>query len=398
MLATVIILIVILIVAWFAIDLSVGKKELMQKERTFPMRQASLKLFTDGTKLYNDLFKSIEQAKHSIHISFYIVKNDEVSKKFVDLLCEKANQQVDVRLLVDRIGSIKLNRKMRKHLLACGVKFSFSRRLKFPYLFYTINARNHRKMTIIDQSIGYIGGFNIGQEYLGLDPTLGTWKDYHLKVTGEAVNDLQTQFLRDWSSSMNDEEQHEEVIDRQIKDPSMQTVQFRSTEGVSLEDHFLHIINEAKNELCIGTPYFIPTESLMAAILKARKRGVTVYILIPMRADHPLVRDAAFSYLPALVEAGCQIHQFYYGFYHGKVMIADERICDVGTANFDKRSLFLNGEINCFIFDPVFIKHVKETFHTFLHDCPLLSLSDIKKRTWFDKFKQGVATFISPLL
>ncbi|WP_430487863.1 cardiolipin synthase [Priestia flexa] len=398
MLATIIILIVILIVAWFAIDLGVGKKELMQEERTFPMRQASLKLFTDGTKLYNDLFKSIEQAQHSIHISFYIVKNDQVSQQFVDLLCEKANQQVDVRLLVDRIGSMKLNRKMRNHLQSCGVKFSFSRRIKFPYLFYTINARNHRKITIIDESVGYIGGFNIGQEYLGLDPKLGIWKDYHLKITGEAVTDLQTQFLTDWGSSVNNEEHEEAGISKQIKDPSMQTVQLRSTEGVSLEDHFLHIINEAKDELCIGTPYFIPTEALMTAILEARKRGVMVYILIPMRADHPLVRDAAFSYLPALVEAGCQVHQFYYGFYHGKVMIADERICDVGTANFDKRSLFLNGEINCFIFDPAFIKHVKETFHMCLHDCPLLSLSDIKKRNWFDRFKQGVATFISPLL
>ncbi len=398
MLATVIILIVILIVAWFAIDLGVGKKELMQEERTFPMRQASLKLFTDGTKLYNDLFKSIEQAQHSIHISFYIVKNDEVSQKFVDLLCEKANQQVDVRLLVDRIGSMKLNRKMRNHLQSCGVKFSFSRRIKFPYLFYTINARNHRKITIIDESVGYIGGFNIGQEYLGLDPKLGIWKDYHLKITGEAVTDLQTQFLTDWGSSVNNEEHEEAGISKQIKDPSMQTVQLRSTEGVSLENHFLHIINEAKDELCIGTPYFIPTEALMTAILEARKRGVMVYILIPMRADHPLVHDAAFSYLPTLVEAGCQVHQFYYGFYHGKVMIADERICDVGTANFDKRSLFLNGEINCFIFDPAFIKQVKETFHMCLHDCPLLSLSDIKKRNWFDKFKQGVATFISPLL
>ncbi|MDT2044839.1 cardiolipin synthase [Priestia flexa] len=398
MLATIIILIVILIVAWFAIDLGVGKKELMQEERTFPMRQASLKLFTDGTKLYNDLFKSIEQAQHSIHISFYIVKNDQVSQQFVDLLCEKANQQVDVRLLVDRIGSMKLNRKMRNHLQSCGVKFSFSRRIKFPYLFYTINARNHRKITIIDESVGYIGGFNIGQEYLGLDPKLGIWKDYHLKITGEAVTDLQTQFLTDWGSSVNNEEHEEAGISKQIKDPSMQTVQLRSTEGVSLEDHFLHIINEAKDELCIGTPYFIPTEALMTAILEARKRGVMVYILIPMRADHPLVRDAAFSYLPTLVEAGCQVHQFYYGFYHGKVMIADERICDVGTANFDKRSLFLNGEINCFIFDPAFIKHVKETFHMCLHDCPLLSLSDIKKRNWFDRFKQGVATFISPLL
>ncbi|MGK0699859.1 phospholipase D-like domain-containing protein [Priestia flexa] len=219
-----------------------------------------------------------------------------------------------------------------------------------------------------------------------------------LKITGEAVTDLQTQFLTDWGSSVNNEEHEEAGISKQIKDPSMQTVQLRSTEGVSLEDHFLHIINEAKDELCIGTPYFIPTEALMTAILEARKRGVMVYILIPMRADHPLVRDAAFSYLPTLVEAGCQVHQFYYGFYHGKVMIADERICDVGTANFDKRSLFLNGEINCFIFDPAFIKHVKETFHMCLHDCPLLSLSDIKKRNWFDRFKQGVATFISPLL
>ncbi|TYR80205.1 cardiolipin synthase [Priestia megaterium] len=397
MLMTVTILLLIMLVSWFAIDLGVGKKVCSQKEYTFPHRKASLSIFTNGNELYEDLFSEIRRATRYVHISFYIVKDDRFSHDFFDLLIEKAKSGIEVRLLVDRIGSIRMTKKARRTLQQAGVHFSFSRRPRWPYFFYTLNARNHRKIAIIDGAIGYLGGFNIGQEYLGLDPKLGIWKDYHLKLLGDVIADLQFQFLSDWQLATA-----ENLMDDshyfQVSSHGNQPIQLRSTEGALLEHHFLSLINEAKQELCIGTPYFIPSEPLMHALLEARKRGVTVNIVIPMRADHPLVRDAAFAYFPTLLQAGCNIYQYYYGFYHAKVLIADEIICDVGTGNFDKRSLFLNGEINYFIFDSAFIKQVKETFYSCLRDSPKLSLSDLSKRTWIDRFKQSFATFFSPLL
>lgn len=393
----VVILLFIIFIAWLAIDLGVGKKVFSQAENTFPKRRASLFLFADGNILYKDLFHEMENASSFIHLSFYIVQNDEISQDFLDLLVQKAQQNIEVRLLVDRVGSYKIKKNKIAFLKKQGVHFAYSRTLRWPYLFYTLNARNHRKIAVIDGKVGYIGGFNIGREYLGLDAKLGVWKDYHLRMEGEGIQDLQMQLLSDWYAATGLDLRK---VERYFPPTSEgdYVIQLQSTEGFSLEESFLSIINQANRELYIGTPYFIPSEPLMNALLQARARGVQVHILIPMRADQPLVHHAAFAYLPTLLQAGCMIYQYYYGFYHAKVLIADNVICDVGTANFDKRSLFLNAEINCLIYDATYIEEVKNSFKACMGECPILSLEDVKNRKWSEKLKQGFATFISPLL
>ncbi|MBM7704091.1 cardiolipin synthase [Metabacillus iocasae] len=395
----VIILLLIVLVAWFALDFSLGKKAHLQKqeEQTFSKKHAHIQLFTNGTDLFKDLFAAIDQATHSIHIEFYIIKRDNISQQFLQLLEKKASEGVEVRLLTDRIGSLKIRKKAISSLKAHGVQFSYSQIPRLPFLFYTLHARNHRKISVIDGKVGYIGGFNIGQEYLGLDPTLGIWKDYHLKLKGLVVNDLQRQFLLDWKATTKNNLLHESRY-FSAQPAGTEMVQLKSTEGYTLERDFLMLIEKAKHELCIGTPYFIPSEKLFNALLEAIKRGVKVNVLIPMRADHPFVRDAAFAYIPTLLEAGGSVYEYYYGFYHAKVIIVDDDICDIGTGNFDKRSLFLNQEVNCYIFDQSFIKQAKETFYKSLMESKQLQLKDLKKRKLLDHVKQAFATLISPLL
>ncbi|WP_078414448.1 cardiolipin synthase [Priestia abyssalis] len=387
------------LILWFFTDYTVGKHlhQKHLKERIYPLRQGQLTLFSNGNTLYKDLFNEIKQATKEIHILFYIVKHDQISEEFLEILSQKAKEGVTVRLLLDLIGSFQLPRKMIKQLKQSGVQFAYCNKPKLPFLFFTLNRRNHRKIAIIDGKTGYLGGFNIGQEYLGLDPNLGNWKDYHLKIKGEGLIDLQQQFLVDWREATKDH------VENKIKGPfptGEKTASFRfiATEGRQLEKQFLLLIRQAEKEIWIGTPYFIPSKTIMNALLQALSKGVNVIILVPMKADHLLVKEAAFSYFPPLLQAGARIFRYYYGFYHPKTIIIDEKIGDVGTANFDKRSLFLNEEINCYIYDPAFIQELRKNFWRDIEQAEELLLEDLLGRTLLDYSKQGVAKLIDQFL
>jgi cardiolipin synthase len=384
---------------WFSIDYTVGKRR-HQKHLTeylYPLRQGQLTLFSDGNNLYKSLFEEIRQATNEIHILFYIVKHDQISKEFLGILSDKAKEGITVRLLLDLVGSFQLPRRTIQQLKQNGVQFAYSNKPKLPFLFFTLNRRNHRKITIIDGKTGYLGGFNIGQEYLGLDPALGIWKDYHLKIKGEGLIDLQEQFITDWNKATKNQ------LVNNVKGPfppfsETSTFRFMATEGRQLEEQFVSLIRQAKQEIWIGSPYFIPSRPIMDALLQALAKGVAVTILVPMKADHPLVKEAAFSYFPSLLRAGARIFRYYYGFYHSKTIIIDEAMCDIGTANFDKRSLFLNEEINCYIYDRTFVQQIRKNFWRDIEQAEELSLEDLAGRTLLDYSKQGAAKLIDSFL
>lgn len=256
-------LLLISVALWITIDLSYGRLLHLKRvsSRTFPLRQSDFHLYTYGKDLYDALFTDIKQAQHHIHILFFIVKNDKISREFLKLLIDKAQEGIEVRLLLDRFGSHSLSNEAIRSLQKHGISFSFCHKVKFPLPFFSANQRNHRKITVIDGKTGYIGGFNIGEEYLGHNEHLGLWRDYHLRLTGEGVQDLQKQFLHDW---FDDTKQN--LLDASLYFPKQQpgTIlhQFIPTDGAYLQHTFLHLINAAKKEICIGTPYFIPGKKL----------------------------------------------------------------------------------------------------------------------------------------
>lgn len=364
------------------------------RSRTFPLRQSDFHLYTYGKDLYDALFTDIKQAKHHVHVLFFIVKNDKISHEFLKLLIDKAQEGIEVRLLLDRFGSHHLSNEAIRSLQKHGVSFSFCHKVKFPFLFFSANQRNHRKITVIDGEIGYIGGFNIGEEYLGHNQKLGLWRDYHLRLTGEGVQDLQKQFLHDWFDETN-----KNLLDTSLYFPKQQTGailhQFIPTDGAYLQNTFLHLIENAKKELFIGTPYFIPSKKIMNALLKARERGVQITILVPEKADHTLVREAKFPYCRKLIRAGCNIYAFQQGFFHAKIIIADNHTCDIGTANFDKRSLYINHEINCLLYDKHFIQTVKNKLHEDLECSSLLSFEDVHPLSLVDRGKEWLGTILA---
>lgn len=389
-------LLLIGIALWIVIDLSYGRIVHLRRvrSRSFPLRQSDFHLYTYGKDLYDALFTDIKQAQHHIHILFFIVKNDKISREFLKLLIDKAQEGIEVRLLLDRFGSHSLSNEAIRSLQKHGVSFSFCHKVKFPLPFFSANQRNHRKITVIDGKTGYIGGFNIGEEYLGHNEYLGLWRDYHLRLTGEGVQDLQKQFLHDW---FDDTKQN--LLDASLyfpkQNPGTILHQFIPTDGAYLQHTFLHLINAAKKEICIGTPYFIPGKKIMNALLKARERGVQITILVPEKADHPLVREAKFPYCRKLIQAGCNIYAFQQGFFHAKIIIVDDDICDIGTANFDMRSLYINHEINCLLYNKHFIQTVKKKFHEDLENASVLSYSDVNPPSLIDRGKEWIGTMFA---
>lgn len=197
-----IICILLLLIILLYVDLIVGKALTKRKvtRRNYPFRHSDFHIFNDGKDLFPDLFHELEEAENHIHILFYTVKADTISNQFLSILERKAQEGVEVRLLLDWLGSFQVRKKIRNKLKEAGVQFSYCNTPKMP-LFYTLQVRNHRKITIIDGKIGYVGGFNVGKDYIHGNLKLSPWRDYHFKMTGEGVDDLQREFLLDWSAA-----------------------------------------------------------------------------------------------------------------------------------------------------------------------------------------------------
>ncbi|MDU0155012.1 cardiolipin synthase [Bacillus cabrialesii] len=389
----VIIIIVVILFALILLDIFMGRASYRKNayEPVFSKKKSDIELIHCGADLVERMMKDIRQAASSVHVMFFIMKNDEVSHNMYTLLKTKAKAGVSVYLLLDWAGCRAIKKTALKTMKNAGVHVHVMNRPRFPYFFFHMQKRNHRKISVIDGKIGYIGGFNIAEEYLGKKAKFGNWEDYHLRMKGEGVHDLQTLFASDLKRNTG----IELGLDVWPKLPQGNiSHKIYATDGYSLENMYLANIAQAKDRLTICTPYYIPTKSLQQALVKARKNGVAVTIIVPMKSDHPLVREAAFTYYSELLDAGCLIYRFYQGFYHVKALIIDDHFSIIGTANFDQRSFFLNEEVNVEIDDKAFTKEVYATIEEDIKRSELLTKDNFKKRT----FRQRPAEWLGRAL
>lgn len=396
MTALIILSIIILFVGLLLIDFKLGKRHHLKTLRfiDFFRTNGDYELYTAGDPYFSDMFEDIRNAKQEINMIFFIVKTDQISKELIALLKQKAEEGVHVRFMLDRIGSFRITRKVIKDLRASGVDFTFCAKPKFPYFFYHLQRRNHRKITVIDGDIGYVGGFNVGKEYLGKDAELGNWRDYHLRLTGPVVHDLLSTFHDDWY-----------IETKETTSPKLPTrttgdkeIEIAASDGGQLEDVFLTLIEEAQEEIFIGTPYFIPSERLFQALLQALERGVDIKVIVPMKADHLLVKEAGIPYMDRLSKAGGEVYLFDMGFYHAKVIIVDKKLCDIGTANFDRRSLFLNKEVNTLIFNSRFVVDLRLAYLKDVQDSQPFEKHAEQHFNFATKIRMGIAYLFRPLL
>lgn len=391
--------ILFLILLWLTLDYHLGRrmhlKSLVRPHA--PKRHSQIEIFTDGELLFKDYFDELKRAEKHIHILFYIARKDSFSKEFFDILIQKANEGVEVRLMLDWLGSFGVNRQLIRELKAAGGEFTFSQVPKLPFLFYSSQIRNHRKITVIDGEMGYIGGFNVGREYVNQDEKFKIWRDYHLKIKGEGVLDLQNELLTNWFKNTKIYLfQQEKYFPKLAKGPVEH--ELIPSEAIILEKIFLNLISSAKETIMIGSPYFIPSSKIFTALLAALKRGVAIKVIVPKITDHPLVQEASYPYLRRLLKEKAQVFQFLPGFYHAKTLIIDDRICDIGTANFDKRSFFLNYEINCYMYDKTLIKIAKETIEKDFNDAKPLTLKELNRPNLWRSIKETMASIISHFL
>lgn len=362
-----------------------------------------LTIYTDGEEKFRQLLQDIRAAKHHIHIEYYIFRSDFLGNEIIDALALKAAEGVIVRLLVDDEGSRRLSRKLVRRLTQAGGKFQTFFPGRLPLLNLRINYRNHRKLVVIDGEIGYIGGFNVGDEYLGLSTKFGYWRDTHLRITGEAVNSIQSRFLLDWNQASGEQVPFQSYYKlNRTKHYGEVGIQIVSSgpdkKWEQIKNGFIKMILSAKKHVYIQTPYLIPDESLLNAISIASLSHVDVRIMIPDKPDHPFVYWATFSNVGLLLEAGARVYLYQNGFLHAKSMIVDERLATVGTSNLDFRSLRLNFEVNAFIYHEQTAKQLADIFKRDIRLSRELTIGDYKSRSFLIKFKESISRLLSPVL
>lgn len=358
-------------------------------------------VLTNGKKKYDALFLDLANAKDHIHLEYYIFRNDNIGTQLQNLLMDKARSGIEVRVILDALGSHSLPSSFIERMRSEGVQVGLFLPLKFPQLLRTINYRNHRKCVVIDGKIGYLGGLNIGDEYLSRDPQLGFWRDTHLRLEGESVQTMQATFLNDWYYLT-----HQELYDRRFYPQSKVEGQCLTqilaggpdSWQEPLKEIFFTILMTAQKEILLTTPYFIPDESMIMALKSAALSGLNVILLVQGKPDHQLTYLASASYFEELLKAGVQIYRYQKGILHSKVLIIDQNVSVVGSANFDIRSFQIDFELSALIYNSEIAKRLYFDFQNDLNNSQKIEYEEFSHRSLWLKMKEANASVISPLL
>ncbi|MBB5325551.1 cardiolipin synthase [Anoxybacillus tepidamans] len=388
-------------------DLKEHQKPLLRLAHRLGKSPVSLatetKVLTNGDETFSAIFAELQKAMHHIHLEYYIVRHDGVGQQLKDILIDKAKKGVHVRFLYDAVGSWKLSKTYIQELRDAGVEMVPFSPVRLPFLNNKINFRNHRKIIVIDGTVGFVGGLNIGDEYLGKNEYFGFWRDTHLWIRGEAVRTLQLIFLQDWYYMTG-----ETLLTLNYLSPAL--ISNSEKGGVQLiaggpdqeweviKHLFFAMITSAKQSIWIASPYFIPDEDIFTALKVAALSGIDVRILAPKRPDKKIVFYASRSYFPELLEAGVKIYEYNKGFLHSKMIIVDGELASIGTANMDMRSFHLNFEVNAFLYHTESTKTLVADFLQDLQDSTYIDYDIFKKRPLPIRVVESICRLLSPLL
>jgi cardiolipin synthase len=353
-------------------------------------------VYTEGKEAFEAMFESLSLAKHHIHIEFYIIRDDGLGEKFQRLLIRKSREGVKVRLLYDGIGSHRLRKTYLKELQDAGVETGCFAPPLSAFLNKRINYRNHRKIVVVDGQVGFIGGLNIGDEYLGKNAKTGYWRDTHFKIQGDAALWIQYTFAKDWFC----------VKRRLLTDPVYYPVQpaqgneliqiIKSDPDETILELIFTFVASAKKRIYIETPYFVPDSGVLLALKTAAMRGVDVRIVIPAVPDTKLVYWASLSYVQEMLDAGVRVYRYQKGFIHAKVILCDDVAC-AGSANLDMRSFTGQYEINAMFFDDQVVNRLHADFFCDLNECEEIKPEEFGARPASLKAKETFARLLSAL-
>lgn len=365
-----------------------------------PFKDNEAEFYTDGYQFFPALLQAISRARHHIHLETYIFDDDPLGRLIADALIQKAKEGVEIRVIYDDVGCWRVPSALFERMKKAGIDVCAFMPVKFPAFTSKVNYRNHRKIVVIDGRIGFVGGMNLAERYMrGF--SWGIWRDTHLLLEGKAVHGLQTAFLLDWY-----------FVDRTLISasryfPKMEAsgnslVQIVTSDPIGPWKEIMQglsmAISGAKKYFYIQTPYFLPTEQILAAMQTAALAGVDVRLMLPLRADNRLTNLGSCSYLADVLQAGVKVYFYKIGFLHSKLMVSDDELTTVGSTNVDFRSFEHNFEVNAFIYDTETALQMREIFLQDQRECVQVFLKNWVKRPWWRKAAESVVRLMAPLL
>lgn len=363
-----------------------------------------IRIYTDGEDKFQALLHEIEQAKKYIHLQYYILRDDDLWQRIQEALKKKAKQGVEIRILIDGMGSREITHKKQRELRKAGIEVAEFFPAIFGKLHLRVNYRNHRKIAVIDGRVGFVGGFNVGNEYLGKEKKFGYWRDTHLCIEGAAVTSLAVRFVLDWNYATKDnlflENQLFEVPNyfRGGQEPVQIISSGPDSASQYIRDNYMRLIHKARERVYIQTPYFVPDEAILEALKVAAQSGIDVRVMIPCKPDHMFVYWATYSYIGELIEAGAKCYVYNNGFLHAKVLTVDGLVTCCGTANMDIRSFKLNFEVNAVIYGEKTTLAMERKFINDISYSTQVTKKIYRERSVYIRFKEQFSRLLSPLL
>ncbi len=369
----------------------------------FLTQDNEVKIFTKGTKKFESLIEDINAAERNIHVEYFILKPDSMGLAFLEALTRKAKEGIQVRLLLDAMGSSKIRKRHLKALINAGGKVAFFFPPKiFKFFNFKFNYRNHRKIAVIDSRIAYLGGFNVGNEYVGISRRFTSWRDTHIRLEGGCVQDVDARFILDWRFASKEDMSIPTDYYTSPASERSTGVQIIScgpdSPSTEVKLAFLKMIAGAERNIYLQTPYFIPDDSIFEGLKMAALAGVDVRIMIPNQPDHPLVYWVTYSNVGSLLEAGVKVYIYDKGFLHAKTITVDGEVSSVGSSNFDIRSFKLNFECNAIMYSRFVAKEMEEDFQNDMMSSFRLTPAIYRNRSLWIKFKESVGRLVSDIL
>lgn len=357
-------------------------------------------LLIDGQATFSAMLASIDQAEQYILMQYFIVKDDQLGKEVQSHLIAKAQEGVKVYFLYDEIGCHKLPHTYLEAMRLAGIVATGFKTTQGRGNRFQLNFRNHRKITVVDGKEAFVGGHNIGDEYMGRSRRFGRWRDTHVKVVGPVVRQIQVSFQQDWFWA----NRQALALDWTVH-PTVNGKQNALSLSTGPDDEigccalmFVHTIHSARSRIWIASPYFVPSDAVFEALQVAALRGVDVRILLPLKPDHRIVYLAGFAYMDQLGAKGVRFFRYQPGFLHQKVMLVDTHLAVVGTANADNRSFRLNFEISLLLNDETFAEQVQQMFESDFEQSQQVPADDFQRRNVFFKLMVRLSNLLSPIL
>jgi cardiolipin synthase len=359
-----------------------------------------VEILFNGEEKFPQLIEELKKARKKIYLEYYIFNSDDIGNRIIDILIEKAREGLEVKLIYDAVGS-SVSRKAVRKLKKNNVKVHVYMPVFFSRVAHKANYRNHRKIVIIDDLVGFMGGINVADNYINPNKNNLFWRDTHIMIKGEAVYDLQLIFISDWFFVCGEKLEQNKNIDISTVHTHIPSADISSDSGTSDEiilKAFIGMISMAKKEILITTPYFIPTESILSILKIAAKSGVEIKILLPEKPDLRTAYYASYTYLIDMLKTGVKIYFYTKGMMHAKSMMVDDDICTIGSANMDYRSFSLNAEANTFFINELVTGKLKDQFYKDLEDAAEVSLDDLLSWPWYKKVASSFARLMAPIL